>query len=193
MILLKRYVLSGMLCILAFASGCGGSKVPTYHVSQDVDFSYIKKVAVLPFENLTNERSAGEVVRDVVVSELLAPGLADVVLPGEVASAVDKMGIRAGQTLNAEQLKTLGKTLNVQAFILGTVLKFGETRTGSVSVPEVSITLMMADAASGSIIWSVTKTTSGAGFMAAHFGAKYDTMSESVLKLVREALGTLPK
>ena len=52
---------------------------------------------------------------------------------------------------------------------------------------------MMADTSSGSIIWSVTKTRGGAGFMARHFGARADTMSEAVLKVVREAIQTLYK
>ncbi len=49
---------------------------------------------------------------------------------------------------------------------------------------------MMADTSSGSIIWSITKTGGGAGFMARHFGTKTKTMSETVLSVVREAIET---
>jgi hypothetical protein len=73
------------------------------------------------------------------------------------------------------------------------VEKFGEVRTGNISAPEVTITLMMADASSGSVIWSVTKTGGGASFMARHFGARSDTMSEAVIRVVREAIETLYK
>jgi hypothetical protein len=97
------------------------------------------------------------------------------------------------KSLNAEQIKTIGNTLKVQAVVFGSVEKFGEVRIGNISAPEVTITLIMADTSSGSIVWSVTKTGGGASFMARHFGAKSETMSEAVLRVVREAIQTLYK
>ncbi len=191
--LLKSFLLGCMLCMMVFVPGCGGGSTATYHIRQDVDFGFIKRIAVLPMDNLTGDRYAGDVVRQVVISELLASGLADVVVPGEVVAALDKMGPKSISALTTEQLKALGNTLKVQAFVLGSVEKFGEVRVGNVSAPEISITLMLADAGSGSIIWSATRTTGGAGFMARHFGARTDTLSESVLKIVRATLQTLTK
>jgi len=158
-----------------------------------MDFGSVKRVAVLPLDNLTNERYAGEIVRQVVISELLASGLVDVTIPGEVIAAIDKMGSKSTASLTGEQIKTLGSSLKVQAVILGSVEKFGEVRVGNISAPEISITLMMADTSSGSIIWSAARTSGGASFMARHFGARSDTMSESVMKVVRETLRTLSK
>ncbi|NWF51954.1 MAG: hypothetical protein HXY47_02620 [Nitrospirae bacterium] len=66
-------------------------------------------------------------------------------------------------------------------------------RIGNISAPEVTITLMMADATSGSIIWSITKTGGGASFMARHFGAKSESMSEAIIGVVRESIQTLYK
>lgn len=158
-----------------------------------MDFGSVKRVAVLPLDNLTNERYAGEIVRQVVIGELLASGLVDVIVPGEVTAAIDKMGSKSTSSFTEEQIKTLGSSLKVQAVILGSVGKFGEVRVGNISAPEISITLMMADTSSGSIVWSATRTSGGASFMARHFGATSDTMSESVLKVVRETLRTLTK
>lgn len=158
-----------------------------------MDFGYVKRVAVLPLDNLTNEKYAGEIVRQVVISELLASGLVDVVVPGEVIAAIQKLRLKPEESLNAEQIKAVGKDLKVQAVILGSVGKFGEARVGNISAPEISITLMMADTSSGSIVWSATRTSGGASFMARHFGARSDTVSETVLKVVREAIQTLYK
>ncbi|MEW6163125.1 MAG: hypothetical protein AB1606_07430 [Nitrospirota bacterium] len=190
---LKKLFILSVIFLLIFCSGCAGRGAPSFHISQDVDFSFIKKVAVLPLDNLTNERFAGEIVRQVVISELLASGLVDVVVPGEAMAAIENLRLKPGQSLNAEQIKSIGKALKVQAVIIGAVNKFGEIRIGNISAPEVTITLMMADASSGSVIWSVTKTRGGAGFWARHFGARADTMSETVLKVVREAIQTLYK
>ncbi|MEW6585596.1 MAG: hypothetical protein AB1442_08290 [Nitrospirota bacterium] len=183
--------LFALVIIILFVSGCGGKGNSTFYIDQSIDFSFIKRVAVLPLDNLSNDKFAADAVRQVVISELLATNLVDVVCPGDVICALDSMKIKSGQAPNTEQLKSMGKTLKAQAVILGAVNKYGEVREGSVSSPEVSITLMMADTGSGSIIWSVTKTRGGAGFMAKHFGARTETMSEAVVNVVSEAVRTL--
>jgi TolB-like protein len=191
--ILKVSVLTSLVIMLFLSLGCAGRGTPSFYIRQDYDFSYIKKVAVLPLDNLTNEKFAADAVRQVVISELLSTGLVDVAVPGEAEGAVDKLGVKSIRSLNAEQIKTIGNTLKVQAVVFGAVDKFGEVRMGNTSAPEVTITLMMADASSGSIVWSVTKTGGGASFMARHFGARSDTMSEAVIKVVREAIETLYK
>jgi TolB-like protein len=189
--LLKKFIIISTLFILIICSGCAGRGTPSFYINQNIDFSFIKRVAVLPLDNLTNEKFAAASVRQVVISELLASGLVEVVVPGDAIAAIEKLKVKPGEPLSAEEIKAIGKALKVQAVILGSVNKFGEVRQGNISVPEVSITLMMADTSSGSIIWSVTKIRGGASFWARHFGAQSETMSETVLKVVREALHTL--
>jgi hypothetical protein len=187
----SSYSLLFALCSLLLLYACAGRGTPSFYIRQDYDFSYIKKVAVLPLDNLTTEKFAADAVRQVVICELLSTGLVDVAVPGEAEGAVDKLGVKSIRSLNADQIKTIGNVLKVQAVVFGAVDKFGEVRIGNISAPEVTITLMMADVGSGSIIWSVTKTGGGASFMARHFGAKSETMSETVIRVVREAIQTL--
>jgi hypothetical protein len=171
-------------------SGCRGN-VPFYHINPDVDFSFFKNVAVLPLDNLTNNKAADQIIRQVVISELLASGLVDVVIPGEVMSAISELDIQNISSLNKNQVRALGNALNVEAVIMGSVDQFGDVKSGSMSAPEVTITLMMAEVESGNIIWSITLTRGGLDFMARHFGAKSETMSEVVQGVVREAIQTL--
>lgn len=190
--LCKRYILIGVLfALFAIVVGCGGRGTPSFYIRQDYDFSYIKKIAVLPLDNLTNDKFAADAVRQVVVCEFLSTGLIDVTVPGEAEAAVDKLRLKSMRALSAEQIKSLGNTLKVQAVVFGSVEKFGEVRSGNISAPEVTITLMMADTTSGSIVWSVTKTGGGASFAARHFGARSETMSEAVIRVIREAIETL--
>ncbi len=190
---LKQLFALSVIFLLTISSGCGGRGNPSFYINQEIDFSFIKRVAVLPLDNLTNDRFAGEAVRQIVITELLASGLVDAACPGDVIAAIETLKLKAGQSPSAEQIKAIGKSLNVQAVIMGAVNKFGETRDGNVSAPEISITLMMADTSSGSIIWSITKTRGGASFMAKHFGARADTMSGTVIRVVRESIRTLYK
>ena len=189
----KRSILFIILAatMLLSAAGCyRDTTPPVYYMREDVDFSFIKKVAVMPLQNLTDERYADEIVRQTVISELLASGLVDVTIPGEVTAALEKLNIKSVASLNPDQIKQIGKLLNVQALILGSVQQYGEVKSGSFTAPEVTITLMMADVNTGTILWSVTETRGGSSFMSRHFGAKSKTMSETVLAVVREALQT---
>ena len=188
--LCKKYTLTFMILITVMLSGCRGN-VPVHHIKQDVDFSFFKNVAVMPLDNLTNEKAAGDIVEQVVISELLASGLVDVVIPGEVMSAISELGIQNILSLNKSQIKALGKALNVEAVLMGSVEQYGEVRSGNLSAPEITITLMMAEVESGNIIWSITLTRGGLDFMARHFGAKSESMSELVQGVVREAIQTL--
>lgn len=190
--LLRIFIAVAAFLVLLADMGCKSTET-TFHLAEDVDMSFIKKVAVLPLDNYTNDRFAADAVRQVVVSELLLTNIVDVALPGETVAAVEKAGIRPGSAISAEKIKEIGKSLKVQAVILGAVEKYGEMRSGSFTAPEVAITLMMADAASGSILWSVSKTSVGDSFMARHFGARSDTLSELTMKVVRECVRTLEK
>ncbi len=190
--LTKRYLLISLI-VLFFTAGClgGNVSIPDYHLSEDVDLSFIKKVAVMPFDNMTNEKFAGDIIRHLIITELLATGLVDVSVPGEVVKAMKRLKIKSVSSLTAAEIKKIAKSIKVQAIVLGSVEQYGEVQAGNITVPEVTISLMMADAATGSIIWSVTKTRGGATFLARHFGAKSETLSETVLNIVRESLQTL--
>jgi len=185
----KRVLRIVILWVVLITLGCSGG--PSFYIRQDIDFSYIKKVAVLPLENLTTDRFAGENISRLVISELLASGLCDVVIPGEALSVLNTLRLKSTQALKAEHIKAIGSALGVQAVIFGSVEKFGEVRMGNISAPEVTITLMMAETDGGSVIWSVTCTRGGASFWDRHFGTRADTLSETSIKVVREALETL--
>ena len=187
----NKHLLAVVLLTLFIVSGCRSGGAPTYHINEDIDFSFYKRVAVMPLNNLTSEKYAGEIVRQVVISEILASGLVDVVVPGEVMTAVNELGIKDISTLNAGQIRSLGSALGVEALVMGSVEEYGMVKSGNTTAPQVTITLMMADTGTGTIVWSITKSQGGAGFMARHFGARHATVSETVLKLVRESIKTL--
>lgn len=176
---------------MVFLSGCRSAAEHTSYINPNVDFSYIKSVAVLPFNNLTSDRNADEIIRQMVINEMLATGYVDVAVPGQVLTAIAQKDVRTISSPNAEQIKSVGQALKVQAVIFGSVEQYAEVRSGNVSAPEVTVTIMMADTEAGTIIWSVTQTSGGASFATRHFGARGDTLSETALKVVRAAIRTL--
>lgn len=156
----------------------------------ETDIDPIKKIAVLPFENFTADRYAGEKMRRIVITELLSEGV-EVIEPGEVTRLLKEMELRSLSSLGVPEIQELGKTLGVEAVMAGSVEAFGISQGISVSYPEVTINLMLLDASSGTILWSVRSTSGGANFWTRHFGAEGMSLSETARKVVKKAFNTL--
>jgi TolB-like protein len=195
---IKRYALCSILYAfcsmllafcLFFVIGCGTTS-KHYYVRQQVDYSSIKRIAVLPFETLTSDEYAGEKIRQSVITELLSRGI-DVVEPGEVTRALVELKIRSLGSIRTTDIQTLAKTLGVEALMMGSVEAYGISRGITVSYPEVSISLRLVEASSGKIIWSVCNTSGGPNFWTRHFGAENISLSETASKVVKEAIDTM--
>jgi len=177
------------LSSLLIVGGCTANS-PRHYVRQQIDYSSIKRVAVLPFEPLTSDEYAGEKIRQLVITELLSRGI-DVVEPGEVTRALVELKIRSLGSIKTTDIQTLAKTLGVEALMMGSVEAYGISRGITVSYPEVSISLRLVAASSGNIIWSVCTPSGGANFWTRHFGAENISLSETASKVVGEAIDTM--
>jgi polysaccharide biosynthesis protein PelC len=185
---MRSLALVGVVALLVLA-GC--ARPPQHFVHQVYDFSAVKRVAVLPLENLSNDGHAGERVRKAVMAEVLAAGILDVVEPGQVNLALNKAGIQSVAAISAENFKGLGSALGVQAFFLGSVDVYERLNFGGGAFPEVTISLRAVDAQTGSIVWSATRSAGGVGLMGRLFGVGGDSMTEATQKTIRAALATL--
>ncbi|MEW6570411.1 MAG: hypothetical protein AB1390_04455 [Nitrospirota bacterium] len=154
------------------------------------DISEIKKVAVLPFENFTGDQFAGEKVRRIVITELLEKGI-DIVEPGEVTRHLKDLKVRSIGLMKINEIQDVGKALNADGVIVGSVETYGMSRGISVTYPEVTIFLRLLKTDSGDIVWSIRHTSGGPDFWTRHFGSEGPSLSETARKVVKEAVGTL--
>lgn len=164
---------------------------PTYYLHPTYDFSLLQKMAVLPLENHSTDIQAGEKVRKMVVSEVLAAGVVDVIDPGQVNRALGQERIQNISAISAEEFQKVGSNLGVQALIVGSVDNFERINVGGSVFAEVAITLRAIDAATGTVIWSATHKEGGVGTMGRLFGVGGDTTTEATQKVVRRAVATL--
>ena len=185
---MRNILTRAALTLLVVLAGCAA---PLHFMHPTYDFSIVKKVAVLPLENLTQDQLAGERVRKAVIAELLAAGVLDVVEPGQVNRALTQANIQSVTAISAEDFKKLGATLGVQAFFLGSLDVYDRINVGGGTFPDVTITLRAVDAQTGTIVWSATRSGGGVGIVGRLFGFGGDTMSEATQKTVRAALATL--
>lgn len=171
-------------------AGCSSNPEPTSFINPRFNFGFVERIAVLPFENLSADRQAGARATRLMVTELLATGAAEVVEPGEVQAALDALGPRIVRP-STEQVVALGESLDVQAVILGTVNQSESIRSGSRSIPVVSLDVHMVETETGAAVWASAATTRSGGLGARILGTVGEPISETTRRAVRRILDTL--
>ncbi len=175
----------GMLALAAvLACVVVSCSAPRQYVNPNVDLSEMKTVAVLPFDNVSGDRSAGEKVLRIFVTELLATGSFDVLEPGSVVRVLQNERIELA-TLSGDDLKKLGKALNVQGIFIGTIIDYEEGRAAATTGGRVTIQLRLVDAASGKTFWNTSRSEAGDTVSARLFGIGAKTgviLAEQVLR-----------
>jgi TolB-like protein len=191
MIVKRRRRLASMLFLAMFVTvlSCGKKIPPTQFLNPSFDFAFVEKVAVLPLENLSADRQAGVRATRLLITELLSTGAVDVVEPGEVQAALDRV-VRQ-RTPNTAEVIELGRSLEVQGVILGSVTQSESLRAGSVSVPVVTLDVHMLETETGASVWAVTHTEKGSGWGAKVLGTGAEPISETTRRCVQAIVATL--
>jgi len=164
---------------------------PTIFVNPEYNFDFVEKVAVIPFENLSNNQGAASRTTRLFISELLSAEAFDVIEPGEVTRALNKFSILDPADLTQEQITSVGKELKVQALFMGSVNESASIRSGSVTTNVVTLVVRLVETENGTTVWSSTHTEGGRGFWSSLFGTGEKSNSEVTRKCVRKTIKTL--
>lgn len=176
------------LLLAAASAGCGG---PARYVRRNADLGVIQSVAVLPFENLTNDRLSAERVHRIFITELLAFDAFEVTEPGQVSRVLRRDQLDPA-SLTPEEIKRLGEALKAQALFLGTILEYDEGRaSGSAPSPRVKLQLRLVDTETGTTLWSTVRSAGGAAITARLFGVGGEPASSVAGEIVRDELSKL--
>lgn len=175
----------------ALLTGCGVTgSAPESYLREEVDFTFIERIAVLPFQNNSDDDYAPVRTRDIVLTQVLAMGLFDVVEKDLVDSALREELISPDTEIDSLALKRLGSRLRVQAVLLGTVDMAGMSKVGTTAAPEVALTLRLVETNSGMVLWQASGHRSAESMTNRLLGIKGDNMYGVTLKLVRSLLRT---
>jgi hypothetical protein len=169
--------------LLILLSGCAR----TFH-DPNMDFGSIQTVAVMPFENLSHDKQAGERVRDVFSNLLLSTGSMYVLPPGEVARGIARAGVSNPYSPSAEELVKLAGVLKAQAVITGVVREYGEVRSGTSVANMISLSLQMRETETGRIVWSGATTKGGITVWDRLFGGGGEPMNDITVEAVNDLL-----
>ncbi|HEU4382182.1 MAG TPA: GNA1162 family protein [Anaeromyxobacteraceae bacterium] len=180
------------VALLASLAACAGSSGARYQ-DANMDFAAVRNVAVMPFQNLSRETAAGERVRDVFSTMLMATGAMYVTPTGEVQRAIAKGQIQTPTALGTEDVVKLGQMLKVDALITGVVREYGEVRAGQASGSVVALSVQMVETATGRVVWSAASTKGGVGLGDRLLGASGTPMNQVTEAAVDDLLNKLFK
>lgn len=178
-----------MLLATVFLTGCRST--PTKYIHPNADLAAIKKVAVLPFENLTEDRSAGDKLQKIFLVELLSLQVFDVVEPGQVTKVLKTENIAGPDALSPADLKRVGEALGSDGIFIGSVVDFEESRIGATPAPLVTIQLRLIETQTGATVWSTSQSRSGLKASTRLFGVGAESLTEAARVLLRRELDTL--
>ena len=185
----KKTLIVWWVVLLSLVAGCGSG--PVYHVRSDVDFSFIRRVAVVPFQNLSADRFASQRMGSVFVTELLQFEGLQIIDPGEVLQAYSALRLTPDMPMTPEQVVAMGERLGADAVFTGTIEDYGLVRLGSSQTYAVTAVFGMAETQSGAAIWTAQVRKDSNSFWQKIVGGQPTSLYEVSRRSVREALGTL--
>jgi len=185
----SRICRASLLCLVLLA-GCAPRA--TTFVRQDVDFGRIRRCAVLPFRNLSQDQAASERVQSVFLTELLSAGEGlRVVEPGETIAALRELRINTADPIQPSRLVELGKRLDADAVFGGLVLEYGVDQSGRDRVTVVTAEFDLMETETGALIWKSEIQGKGGSVWRKLFGGEPASLYAVTRNVVRKALGTL--
>jgi hypothetical protein len=141
-----------IMAIALFFAGCVSA--PRHRTPLHYDVSNpLKRVAVLPMRNDTNDVDGPNVVRKKMVQALenKAYAVMDVQLSDQILR--DRMGITLGGQLDLTTARELGETLGVEGVLYGTLMDFNEITTGAYNVRKVRAQFKLVNTMTGETFW----------------------------------------
>jgi hypothetical protein len=186
-----RWAGAALLALLLLPSCSSKKHGPVTYHDPNMDFSLVQSVAVLPFENLTNDSNAAGRVRDSFMIMLQATGALYVIPPGEVNRGVLRAGVGNPAEPTTEEITSVAKIISADAVITGTLREYGQARSGSASANIVSLSVEMIEAQTGRVVWSGSSTKGGVSTANRVFGGGGRPMDVVTAKAIDDLLDQL--
>jgi len=166
--------------IVAFTSCSNVMKKPDHVKVKDP--ASLKKIAVLPFYNISGRRDAGKMVANNFVTELFLGGRYRVEEPGNILQFMVQENINVVGEMGIDRIKILGRRLGVDAVLVGIVDVFDD---GARNTPRVSITARLVESESGNIVWSEQLSKDGDDYIIAFGVGKIRSANALAQKVIR--------
>jgi len=112
---------------------------------------------------------------------------------GEIQRGLSRVEMRDPAAPSAEEIVAFGKVVGADAVVTGSVLEYGEARSGSASANYLSVTVQMMEAKTGKLVWSAQTTKGGVSGADRMFGGGGQPMNDVTAEAVNDLLDKLFK
>lgn len=163
----SAWLQAGALLALGLtATGCGSLIESRSFVNPNADFSFYKRVGLLPFNNISSDdRLAGEKMTEMFMTELLIGEGLDVMDPGQFNTVVAQVARTnapvSGTELSPAQLTQVAELAKVQGIFMGTIHDYKMVQIGGEQYPLITMTVKFIDAPTGTVAWQNSTTATG--------------------------------
>jgi len=182
-------------CGLAALALTGCAAPGRLYVNPEADMSFYNRIAVLPFDNLSNDRFAAARVTRALVTELVISGRYEVVEPEEFRVALSRIGGEANAQglYDMAKLKQGAQSVQATGILRGAVTEYQMMRVGSDQVPVVGFDVELIDVATGNIVWRLSTMKKGRGRIPVVGGPNALTLSRVTQDACVDAVGQLER
>ena len=189
---MKKHLISvAVLLVILLLSACGSisiqSSVKPFSSEEAQQFSSIKKVAILPFDNLTKKKDVEKLLSALLTTSLLNEGVFESVEDVRyVASVMKMLKIKRTEILDRDLVLKMGETMRCEAIILGEIDAYEIGKKDEST--DISISATMLDTRSGDILWTANVTNSSSTSVGKVFGV---TPGPNHLSMAKDVINTL--
>jgi polysaccharide biosynthesis protein PelC len=179
-----------LLALLA-ATLAGCAPAVESYLHPDVDLGHVRRVAVLPFANLSSDEVADERLYSLFMTRLLGAQVVEIVEAGAVREALVALRLTPESTPTPEQIVALGAALGVDAVFAGTVEEYGTQRGNRETLSQVTASFTLTETQRGLLVWRAQAHASSASFWRRLFGTSERSLHEISAAAIDRALETL--
>lgn len=173
-----------ILVLIIFLSSCGLKNVnfrPQNYVIERAN------IVVLPFENISNDITAEEMIRDLVIAKFRKKGWS-VIDKNHTDQKLKEIGITDGGQLNSITKKELFNIFNTRYICYGTINEFKFQNLGFIILKKVELNIKIYDTSKDDYVFDETSDSSDLKVYLDREEAKKAFITYNALKLVENIM-----
>jgi hypothetical protein len=151
--------LLGVIVALLMGVGCGTKPRAAGDVSRFPGRG--ERVALIPFDNLTDSPEASRRYTLLLFDRLVGEGSLDLVPLAEVEPILAKYRVRRADLIDSTTARSMGEELRTRFLIVGTVLDMMNADDSRSGQAELTISLRVHSLPSGQVVWTCVDSRSG--------------------------------